>query len=298
MTATRTLPIAATVGALINATVWGLSWYPLKWLEARGMGSLWATFLVFGVCTAGILLYRPGSFSALLKVPVLAWLALAAGMTNVCFNIALATGDVVRSVLLFYLMPMWVVMLARWLLNEAVTLMAVTRVALALLGAALVLSEGRFIIPIPNSLTDWLAVAGGFFFGLNNIILRKYANVSDEARALAMFGGAVVCAPIAIFVMSLAGQPIIMAPHSEAWIGLVLFAVAVLVANLALQYGASRLRANVLSVLMLAEILVATVSSWAAGAATITSATLIGGAFIVSASLLAIFSTSDTNAAH
>jgi drug/metabolite transporter (DMT)-like permease len=298
MTATRSLPIAAALGALINATVWGVSWWPLKWLEARGMGSLWATFFIFAVCTIGVLLYRPGSFAALLKTPVLAWLALAAGMTNVCFNIALATGDVVRSVLLFYLMPMWVVMLTRWLLHESITLMAVARVTLALLGAALVLSEGRLVIPIPNSLADWLAVAGGFFFGLNNVILRKYANVSDEARALAMFGGAVVCAPIAIFVMSLAGKPIVFAPENVTWIGLALFAIAVLIANLALQYGASRLRANVLSVLMLAEILVATISSWMAGAATITSATLIGGAFIVSASLLAIFSKSNTSAAH
>ena len=295
-TSTRSLPLAAALGALVNATVWGFSWYPLKWLEAHGLGSLWATFLVFLVCTLGVLAYRPGAWAALMRAPVLAWLALAAGMTNVCFNIALATGDVVRSVLLFYLMPMWVVWLARWLLREPITLMAVARVALALFGAVLVLGEGQWVIPIPNSLADWLAVAGGFFFGLNNVILRKYANVSDEARALAMFGGAVVCAPVAIFVMMLVDMPITFAPQSVAWIGLALFAVAVLIANLALQYGASRLRANVLSVLMLAEILVATVTSWAAGAATITSFTLIGGAFIVSASLLAIFSkTSDVS---
>jgi drug/metabolite transporter (DMT)-like permease len=72
----------------------------------------------------------------------------------------------------------------------------------------------------------------------------------------------------------------------------VAFAVFVLIGNLALQYGAGRLPANVLSVLMLSEILVATVSSWFGGAAAITSATLIGGALIVSASLFAVFSKS------
>ena len=74
-------------------------------------------------------------------------------------------------------------------------------------------------------------------------------------------------------------------------------AVAVLIANLALQYGAERFPANVLSVLMLAEILVATLSSWLGGAATITQSTLIGGALIVSASLLAVFSR-DAKPAH
>ena len=63
-----------------------------------------------------------------------------------------------------------------------------------------------------------------------------------------------------------------------------------LIGNLALQHSAARLPANVLSVLMLAEILVATVSSWLGGAAVITQSTLIGGAFIVCASLLAVLS--------
>jgi drug/metabolite transporter (DMT)-like permease len=56
-------------------------------------------------------------------------LMLASGLTNVCFSVPLATGDVVRSVLLFYLMPMWVVVLARWLLHEAVTASALGRFA-------------------------------------------------------------------------------------------------------------------------------------------------------------------------
>ena len=44
---------------------------------------------------------------------------------------------------------------------------------------------------------------------------------------------------------------------------------------------------------MLAEILVATLSSWLGGAAVITQSTLVGGAFIVGASLLAVFSKTE-----
>ena len=84
------------------------------------------------------------------------------------------------------------------------------------------------------------------------------------------------------------GQPVQLNPNPFALVVLLLFTVAVLIGNLALQYCAARLRADVLSVLMLAEILVASVSSWLAGAATITSTTLAGGVLIVGASLLAI----------
>ncbi len=285
------LSFSAALGALINATVWGLSWYPLKWLEAHGVPSLWATWFIFGACAIAVLIARPAALSLLWQNRLtLGWLVLASGMTNACFNTALATGDVVRSVLLFYLMPVWVVLLARWLLAERITFAALMRTALALIGAALVLGEGKLQIPVPDSWPDWLAIAAGFFFGLNNVILRKYASSPEAARAFAMFIGAVLIAPLVIGSLALLDKPLLLAPQPIAFAGIALFTVLVLIGNLALQYGASRLPANVLSVLMLAEILVATLSSWWLGAATITRSTLIGGAFIVCASLLAIFS--------
>ncbi len=290
MPAHRSSLFPAAGAALVNATVWGLAWIPLKWLEAHGIGTLWTTLFIFAACTLAILLARPGALVRSLALPQLLWLMLASGLTNVCFNLALATGDVVRSVLLFYLMPMWVVLLARWLLHEPVTASAILRVALALAGAVLVLGEGRFELPVPASPADWLALVAGLCFGLNNVLLRRFAGLPDDARSLAMFSGAVVCAPIAIGLLMLAGHAPVLAPQQGfAWLVLLLFAIAVLVGNLALQYGATRLRANVLSVLMLAEILVATLSSWWAGSAQLTTTTLLGGLLIVGASVLAIF---------
>jgi drug/metabolite transporter (DMT)-like permease len=280
--------LLAAGAALINATVWGLAWIPLKWLETHGVGTLWTTLLVFTACTLAVLAVRPGAARRSLASPQLVWLMLASGLTNVCFNVALATGDVVRSVLLFYLMPMWVVVLARWLLHEAITAAALARIALALAGAVLVLGEGRLELPVPSSVADWLALAAGLCFGLNNVLLRRFADLPDDARSLAMFSGAMVCAPVAMLAMAFVGHAPVWAPQGMAVLVLLLFALAVLVGNLALQYGATRLRANVLSVLMLAEILVASLSSWWAGSAQMSATTLTGGLLIVSASLLAI----------
>ncbi len=285
---TRTSLLPAAFAALVNATVWGVSWFPLQWLERHGVPSLWTTLFIFAACTTLLLVVRPDALRRALAAPQLLWLMLASGLTNVCFNLALATGDVVRSVLLFYLMPMWVVLLARWLLHEAITAMAIVRLVLALAGAILVLGQGSSFVPVPESLADWLAVIAGFCFGLNNVLLRRFAALPDDARGLAMFSGAVFCAPLVIVWLAAQGQPVALHPQPVAWIGLVLFSAAVLIGNLALQYSATRLRANVLSVLMLAEILVASVSSWLAGAATITGMTLAGGLLIVGASLLAI----------
>jgi drug/metabolite transporter (DMT)-like permease len=62
-----------------------------------------------------------------------------------------------------------------------------------------------------------------------------------------------------------------------------------LVGNLALQYGASRLRASVTAVVMLTEIVFGAVSSLALGAGTLTVPLVLGGALILFAALLSAF---------
>ena len=104
---------AAVLALLLNAFTWGLSWWPLRRLQAAGVHPLWATVLVYVVALAVLLAWRPGALAHALRAPSLWWLVLASGATNAAFNWGMAIGDVVRVVLLFYLMPLWAVLLAR-----------------------------------------------------------------------------------------------------------------------------------------------------------------------------------------
>ena len=63
-------------------------------------------------------------------------------------------------------------------------------------------------------------------------------------------------------------------------------AAAFLAGNMALQYGAARLPANVTAVVMISEVLFASGSAVALGAGTLTAQLLLGGALIVGATLL------------
>ena len=84
-------------------------------------------------------------------------------------------------------------------------------------------------------------------------------------------------------------------PHLYNWgekqwpwmLGSLALACAFLTGNLALQYGAARLPANVTAVVMISEVLFASVSAVALGAGAISAQLLVGGALIVGASLLA-----------
>jgi drug/metabolite transporter (DMT)-like permease len=279
---------------LINALVWGCSWWPFRQLQAVGLHPLWATVLVYTAAVGVIIAARPRALGQLLRTPELWWLLVAAGTTNAAFNWAVVIGDVVRVILLFYLMPLWAVLLARLLLHEPLTRAAGVRVLVSLVGAATVLwpeGEGSWSnLPLPRSLPDWLGVLGGFSFALNNVLLRRAAHRSEEGRAVAMFGGGVVVA--GVLATALAAQGALPWPPAPApgWVlGGLALALLFLVGNLALQFAAARLPANVTSVVMLTEVVIASGSAVAFGGGVLTMRLLVGGGLIVLSALLAVF---------
>ena len=276
---------------MVNALIFGISWWPFRELQGHGLHPLWATALTFVVSLTGLMLIRPGAWRGLLQYPMLWLLVIASGLTNVGFNWAVTVGDVVRVVLLFYLMPAWVLLLAWPLLRERPGAGSLFRLSLALAGLVVVLKTPASPWPVPDSMTDWLALMGGFCFALTNVLLRRLNHTPGDARTLAMFvGGAVMSSAAALAGMQLG---VVTAPptHGGTWIGLaVLLSLALLIGNLALQYGAARLRATATSLIMLSEVVFASVSSVLLGAAELSTRTVLGGALIMLAALLSVFS--------
>ncbi len=288
MTVPRAISPWPALALVFNAFVWGVSWWPFRRLEAAGLHPLWATVLIYVAAVTVISLSRPAAWRELATHPMLWLLMLASGTTNAAFNWAVTIGDVVRVVLLFYLMPLWAVLLARLLLNERLTGGALLRVALALCGALLILWPPGGGWPLPRSLPEALGLLGGFAFALNNVMLKREAARSEGARALAMFvGGAMVAGTLAV-LLTPGGTVLPLPPLAPGWIGGTLaLAAAFLACNLALQFGASRLPAQATAVIMLTEVLFASGSALALGAGTLTAPMAGGGTAIVLAALLA-----------
>ena len=281
-------PWLAALALVFNAATWGLSWWPFRALEAHGLHPLWTTALVYAMAVAVLVATRPRALLELLRTPSLWVVVFASGATNASFNWAVTIGDVVRVVLLFYLMPLWAVVLARLLLGERFTAMAMLRVALALAGAAVVLWPTNGGWPLPHTLPEWLGVLGGFTFALNNVMLRHQAQRSEGARALAMFaGGTVVAGTLAVLLSTGGSVPWPPAPRADWLAGAAALGALFLASNLALQHGAARLPANVTAVVMITEVFFASVSAVWLGSGTLTPALMAGGTLIVMAALLA-----------
>jgi drug/metabolite transporter (DMT)-like permease len=287
----------AAAALVFNAFVWGTSWWPLRRLQDAGLHPLWSTALTFTIASLAIAAVRPRAVAQVVRTPALWILVVAAGCTNAAFNWAIVIGDVVRVVLLFYLMPLWTVLLARVVLGERLTRVAGLRIALGTLGALIVLwpdasrvaatGDGT-ALPLPRSLADWLGVVGGFSFAFNNVMLRREASRPEEGRSLAMFAGGALVAGALATLLAAEGAIAPVPPPALPWFALALAVTVVFVAgNLCLQYGAARLPANGTAVVMLTEVLFASLSAVALGGGVLTARLAVGGALIVAGALLA-----------
>jgi drug/metabolite transporter (DMT)-like permease len=295
-----TRPLLAVLALALNALVWGLSWWPLHQLDAHGLHPLWATAAVFALATLVLCFISPQGWRHFKQHPQLWWLMVASGLTNIGFNWAVTTGDVVRVVLLFYLMPTWALLLAWWMLGERPTRGALLRLSFALLGVVLVLKTPESPWPLPQDLPDVLALLAGFSFALTNIWLLRLQHTPESSRMVAMFGGGAVMATVCAALATFAG--VIPAMEAVSWksvdastlqalatwapyvVGL---SAAFLVSNFTLQYGAARLSAHTTAMVMMSEVVFASVSSVALGASTLSWRIGLGGGMIVLAALLA-----------
>ena len=282
MHASPTWPV---LGLLLNALVWGLSWWPLREMQALGLHPLWSSGLTFGLALVVLSFWKPAAWRRLLNTPALWTLMVAAGLTNVGFNWAVATGDVVRVVLLFYVMPAWSIPIAWWVLGERPTRGALWRLALALMGVALVLKTPDTPWPWPESASDYLALMGGASFAWTSALLRRHHDTPSGARMIAMFaGGSALSLGLAVVWVGLGHTTL--PPDLSWWPYALGLGLTFLVSNLALQYGAARLSAHTTALVMLSEVVFAALSSVALGVSELSARTLIGGGLIVLAAAL------------
>jgi drug/metabolite transporter (DMT)-like permease len=149
-----------------------------------------------------------------------------------------------------------------------------------------VLGEGRSGWPVPSGAADWLALLGGLSFALTNVMLRKLRAVPAAERVTAMFTGGVLASGGAALLGAAGGMVPPPPEFAFGWAALALgLGVAFLAGNVALQYGASRLAASTTALVMLSEVVFASLSSVALGAAALQPATWIGGALILAAAV-------------
>lgn len=280
---------------LFSASLWGLTWWPLKHFAAHGLSGPALAMLAYGLAgLAGLpwLLKQTRAWRA--QAGWLLLLALVGGWANTAFVTALVLGDVVLVMLLFYLAPAWSV-LGGWLfLGERVSKRRGMALALSLCGAFWVVG-GVSALDTPLSASDLLAITAGLCFSGNNILARKADGVPAASKTVAVLLGCCLTSALMWGAVAWFGAGSLSAASaldlsgfdwgtvwrfvafSLLWMGLVTFTW---------QWSVSRLEAGRSGVIAIAELAVALVSATVSGVETMTLLECLGAAVIACAAVL------------
>ncbi|HVS27706.1 MAG TPA: DMT family transporter [Burkholderiales bacterium] len=277
----KLVPVSAL---LTGAIVWGLIWYPYRILQEAGIAGDIATFITYFLALlAGLLVYR-GAFKEIGRASwIVLWIGLSAGWTNLAYVLAVIEGEVVRVLLLFYLAPLWTVILAGTLLEERINTYGLLVVILSLAGAVTMLWHLESGWPLPQNSAEWLGLSAGFMFAVSNVLARKAHGISLQLKALSIWAG------VALFgLVVAAGTGHGLPSRLGGYDGLLLLLVALVIflVNPVVQYGLSHVSANRAIVIFMFELVVGAVSAYVLADEAVSLQDTIGGAMIIAASLL------------
>jgi len=183
-------PMQASFAVLLGGSLWGLYWIPIRWLDGIGFSGPWAGI---ALNIAGLLLLLPFVYGARQQLAqhwrIFLMSGLIAGTAFALFTISLSSTHVAKSILLFYLTPVWSTILGRLFLGEKLTLMRFITLALGLGGMATVLGGGA-ALPIPQSLGEWFALTSGVLWAFATLGLFKSKGAPIAGQLFAFLFGA------------------------------------------------------------------------------------------------------------
>lgn len=276
--------VFAVISLLLAATMWGVFWLPLRWLEQLGLHGIWITFLIYCgtlVYCIPILIYSRHEF---LRQPLLLFLiGLSSGWCNIAFILAILSGEVVRVVLLFYLSPVWATLLARLVLKEQMSKLAYVLLMLAIAGAMLMLWSPSVGYPWPQNRADWLGLSAGFAFALMNLLVHMAKQVSLQTKMASAWIGVIVIAGIAIVIQHEPMELISITPAIYA-----LLTGIILMGGMTglVVYGVTHMPVHRSAVILLFEVVAATVSTYLLTSERMSAREWLGGLAVILAAYL------------
>lgn len=269
---------------LVASLFWGLSWWPLKSLNQLGFDASLIIFCAYGLLS---LAFLPLLFTlrSSLKNNLKSWflILVLGGGANFAFNYALVFGDVIRVMVLFYLLPLWGVLGGKFILKEHVPLLGWLAAGLAISGAFLVVG-GVQIFESPPTWIDFLALLSGFLFAMNNIAFRGIQSLAVSVKLSALFIGTTLMSGLLVLNQGVEVSENI---SSISWLWLVAFGLIwLLISNLGSQWAVTHMPASQSSIIMIMELVVAVLSAMLLNNETMSLVESMGAILILSAALI------------
>ncbi|MFL0799282.1 MAG: DMT family transporter [Agarilytica sp.] len=280
-----THPMLPVVTLITTCTFWGLSWMPLKYFSSVGIEGLSLLFVTHTILALIIFPFALPFPNLSGRAAYIVGIALAGGMGIFSFTYALMYGDVVRVMVLFYLLPIWGVIGGSVFLKEKIGLRRGCGVAIALSGAFLILG-GSKILTSPPTWIDGLALLSGFSFAMNNILFRGVGQLCLPMKLFAMFVG---CALVTGILIAVGLESIPSSVTSIHWGLLLLYTLTwLLFANFGSQWAVERMEAGRSSIIIIVQLVAAVLSAMIVGGEYLDLWEWLGCFMVIGAALLEV----------
>ena len=197
-----------SLSVAVSGIFWGLFWLLLRAFEDYGFNGAWPGLVVYCVCFILLLPFLPRRWDRIKpKAATIFVTGLFTGTAFALYAASLIMTEVVRTLLLFYLTPIWSTLLGIFLLGERVTFGRIAALVLGFMGLLVVLGLGESF-PWPRNLGDALGLAAGMFWSYGTVKLFQDKTVATYELVLAfVVGGAVVLAFAVLFGGAVFGSP-------------------------------------------------------------------------------------------
>jgi len=271
---------------LFGSVLWGLTWIPLKYFNQQGIEGIPLSLIAYGVVGLILLPAIIRQYPLWRNSQRFIWLIFAlGGVANLSFAVAMVYGDVIRVMVLFYLLPAWGVLGGRIFLKEEIDKTRWIAVLLALSGAFIVLG-GAKIFESPPSWIDLLALTSGFALSMNNIVFRASADLPVMSKVGMSFVGTFFIASL-LLIFNFQPMPVI-----ETNIFLLILAFGILglfTATMATQWAVTKIEVSRASILIILELVTAVLSAMWIGNEQLSLIETFGGLLIIIAAVMEAF---------
>ena len=250
----------AKYACLYAGAVWGLFWIPLRELEDAGFQGLWITvvyFLIPALCLIPVTIWRwkyvkRGGFQLQLT-------AIISGGALLLYSTSIVYTDVVRAILLFYLTPVWGIILGRIFLGDKISTPRVIAMILAIIGMLTIFGLGAKF-PLPQNLGDWLGLCSGFMWAIAMVLINKNKNHSTIELTVGFFQWSLILSLFAAVLLSPDSLPSFDKIVPVIPLMLTFMVLLILPGTYASLWGPKYLNPGVVGLLFMTEIVVGAIS--------------------------------------
>ena len=161
---------SAILLVVVSALLWGIYWVPVYYLESIGISGAWAGFsinasaLVWSL-PAVVLFARQGTLTRRALIG-----ALFCGGGISLYASAISFTDVVRTILFFYLSPVWSTAIECLFLGRRWSWRSIAAIAVTGTGLVAVL-RGEIPLEGLGAVGDWMAIAAGLSWSIGTSLI-------------------------------------------------------------------------------------------------------------------------------